>query len=227
MYSTQERAFAFLAIGKAAGLNADTDMIVDIMIGDQLVDKFENRDLTVTDARLNGSELTLSGSGNGEVYYFWSSEGIKVNEKVKEEDSIMKLRREYFDYRSKRKITDGRFTQGQLIVCKISLTGMGRNAENIVVSDLIPAGFEIENPRLSASTDFNWTVKYPMNVQYMDIRDDRLLLFTNLVSNKTTGFYYMLRVVNKGEFELPVIAGEAMYDKEFHSYNGAGKVSVK
>ena len=87
--------------------------------------------------------------------------------------------------------------------------------------------FEIENPRLSASTEFNWTVKNPMNIQYMDIRDDRLLLFTNLVSNKTTEFYYMLRVVNKGQFEMPVIAGEAMYDREFHSYNGAGKVTVE
>jgi uncharacterized protein YfaS (alpha-2-macroglobulin family) len=37
----------------------------------------------------------------------------------------------------------------------------------------------------------------------------------------------MLRVVNKGKFTLPVIGAEAMYDREFHSYNGAGIVRVK
>jgi hypothetical protein len=37
----------------------------------------------------------------------------------------------------------------------------------------------------------------------------------------------MLRVVNKGRFNLPVIGAEAMYDPEFHSYNGAGIVMVK
>ncbi len=66
-----------------------------------------------------------------------------------------------------------------------------------------------------------------MYVEYMDIRDDRLLLFTRLISSRTTEFYYMLRVVNKGQFALPVIAGEAMYDREYHSYNGAGKLTVK
>jgi uncharacterized protein YfaS (alpha-2-macroglobulin family) len=227
MYSTQERSFAFLALGKAASLNADTDMTVDIKVGNEVVGRFENRDITLADARLNNGEITLIAEGSGAVYYFWNTEGIKINEKVKEEDSIMKIRREYFDYRSRRKISDNTFNQAQLIVCKISLTGMGRNAENIVISDLIPAGFEIENPRLSASTDFNWSVSHPMNIDYMDIRDDRLLLFTSLNSNRTNEFYYMLRVVNKGQFELPVIAGEAMYDREFHSYHGAGKVTVK
>jgi uncharacterized protein YfaS (alpha-2-macroglobulin family) len=37
----------------------------------------------------------------------------------------------------------------------------------------------------------------------------------------------MLRVVNKGEFQLPAIAAEAMYDREFHSFNGAGKIIVE
>jgi hypothetical protein len=60
----------------------------------------------------------------------------------------------------------------------------------------------------------------------MDIRDDRLLLFTNLAGNQTKGFYYLLRVVNQGTYQLPVIGAEAMYDKEYHSYHGAGLVKV-
>jgi uncharacterized protein YfaS (alpha-2-macroglobulin family) len=33
-------------------------------------------------------------------------------------------------------------------------------------------------------------------------------------------------VVNQGTYQLPVIGAEAMYDQEYHSYNGAGVVKV-
>ena len=60
------------------------------------LDKFTGNDLTVTDEKLNGGKIKLKSSGKGDVYYFWSAEGIKLNEKVKEEDSYVKVRREYY-----------------------------------------------------------------------------------------------------------------------------------
>jgi uncharacterized protein YfaS (alpha-2-macroglobulin family) len=226
MYSTQERSFAFLALGKAASLNADANVTVDILVDGKPISKFSGKDLTVTDEKLNGANITLKASGKGDVYYFWSAEGVKLNEKVKEEDSYMQIRRSFYSYKTERLIPDNRFFQGELIVCKIELTGFDRNADNIVITDLIPAGFEIENPRLNPATELKWKPRNPLNVQYMDIRDDRLLLFTNLNRNKANEFYYLLRVVNQGTYQLPVIGAEAMYDQEYHSYNGAGVVNV-
>jgi hypothetical protein len=226
IYSTQERSFAFLALGKAASLNADADVTVDILVDGKSINKFSGKDLTISNDKLNSSNITLKASGKGEVYYFWSAEGVKVNEKVKEEDSFMQVRRSYYSYKTGRLIPDFRFYQGELVVCKIELRGFERNAENIVITDLIPAGFEIENPRLNPATELQWIPDNPMYVQYMDIRDDRLLLFTNLAGNQTKGFYYLLRVVNQGTYQLPVIGAEAMYDKEYHSYHGAGLVKV-
>ncbi|UCH66782.1 MAG: hypothetical protein JSW63_06565, partial [Ignavibacterium sp.] len=226
MYSTQERAFAFLAIGKAASLNADADVSIDIIVDGETLNKFTGKDLTVTDERLNGDNITLKATGNGKVYYFWNAEGVKLNEKVKEEDSFVQIRREYFNYNSGRKIFDNKFYQGELIVCKIKLTGFERGAENIIISDLIPAGFEIENPRLNPATELYWVPKNPLKVDYMDIRDDRLLLFTNLSRKKTNEFYYLLRAVNQGTYQLPVIGAEAMYDQEYHSYHGAGVIRI-
>jgi len=226
MYSTQERSFAFLALGKAASLNADANVSIDIIVDGNNLNKFTGKDLTVTDEKLNGANVTLKAAGNGEVYYFWNAEGVKVNEKVKEEDSYLQIRRTYFGYKTGRKIVDNKFYQGELIVCKIELTGFERGAENIIISDLIPAGFEIENPRLNPATELTWAPKYPLRVDYMDIRDDRLLLFTNLSRNKINEFYYLLRVVNQGTYQLPVIGAEAMYDQEYHSYHGAGVIKV-
>ncbi|MCW8962135.1 MAG: hypothetical protein OQK29_11265, partial [Ignavibacteriaceae bacterium] len=226
MYSTQERSFAFLALGKAASLNADANVTVDILVDGKPISKFSGKDLTVTDEKLNGANITLKASGKGDVYYFWSAEGVKLNEKVKEEDSYMQIRRSFYSYKTERLISDNRFYQGELIVCKIELAGFDRNADNIVITDLIPAGFEIENPRLNPATELKWKPRNPMNVQHMDIRDDRLLLFTNLVRNRTNDFYYLLRIVNQGTYQLPVIGAEAMYDQEYHSYHSAGVVKV-
>ena len=226
MYSTQERSFAFLALGKAASLNANADCNSRYNVDGKSINKFSGKDLTVSEEKLNASNIILKASGKGEVYYFWSAEGVKLNEKVKEEDSYMQIRRSFYSYKTGRLIPDKIFYQGELIVCKIELTGFDRNADNIVITDLIPAGFEIENPRLNPATELKWVPKNPMNVQYMDIRDDRLLLFTDLKRNQTNDFYYLLRVVNQGTYQLPVIGAEAMYDQEYHSYNGAGVVRV-
>ena len=226
MFSTQERSFAFLALGKAASLNADANVNVDILVDGNSINKFSGKDLTIRDEKLNSADITLKADGNGEVYFFWTAEGVKLNEKVKEEDAYLQIRRSYYSYRTGRIIPDYRFYQGELIVCKIDLTGFERNAENIVITDLIPAGFEIENPRLNPATEIKWIPKNPMYVQYTDIRDDRLILFTDLNRNKTNEFYYLLRVVNQGTYQLPVIGAEAMYDQEYHSYHGAGIVKV-
>ena len=123
MYSTQERSFAFLALGKAARLNADTDMTVQVVAGNEIVATVNNTDRTISDNRLNTDNVVLNSSGKGSMYYFWDVEGIKREGKIKEEDNLMKVRREYLDYNTKRKITDGKFNQGDLLICRLTLEG--------------------------------------------------------------------------------------------------------
>ncbi|MCB0747171.1 MAG: hypothetical protein KDC90_06865, partial [Ignavibacteriae bacterium] len=226
IYSTQDRSFSFLALGKALKAQVNSNVKVDVLLDDKIVETYNNNDITIDSKELNSAIITLKSSGEGKVYYFWNTEGISLRNFVKEEDSQMKVRRTYYDYKTKNELRN-KFKQGDLIVCKISLTGGPRSAENIAISDLIPAGFEIENPRLSTSTNFTWENKNKMKVDYMDIRDDRLILFTDLIANRTFDFYYMLRVINKGEYQLPVIGAEAMYDREYHSFNGADLIIVE
>lgn len=227
MYSTQERSFTYLALGKAFKNASQSDVKVEVFSDDALLDTYMNKTLTIEGHRLKNDEITLKSEGKGNTYYFWSSEGISKSKTIKEEDSNIKVRRTYYDYKTKNIINTNNIPQGTLIVCKISLTCGIRSVKNVAVTDMIPAGFEIENPRLSTSTNFNWQNKNKMRVDYMDVRDDRLILFTDLTAKKSYNFYYMMRAVNKGEFQLPVIGAEAMYDGEFHSYNGAGKIIVR
>ncbi|MBN1637673.1 MAG: alpha-2-macroglobulin family protein [Ignavibacteriales bacterium] len=226
-YSTQERSFIFLALGKSAKRTSDANMKVYVNVNGSVIETYNGKDITTSNSKLNGANVTLKSEGTGELYYFWNTEGVKVGEKIKEVDSFIRIRRAYYDYRTKQQITNNKFTQGQLIVCKITLSSLGSSAENIVITDMIPAAFEIENPRLSTSTELTWKSDNPLNPQYTDIRDDRIILFTDINFNSTKDYYYMLRVVNQGKFQLPVIGAEAMYDREFHSFNGAGVIEVK
>ncbi len=224
IYTTQERAFTFVGIGKAARKNSSSNVKVDLWSNGKKIGSFDNKDLSLQ-LDNNISSLTLKAYGSGEVYYFLSTGGVKTGN-VDEGDSHMQVRRRYYDYRTRGEISSDNFYQGQLIVCKISLSSTDVYAKNIAISDLIPSGFEIENPRLSGNSQLQWENNQPMKLQYMDIRDDRLILFTSIDQFGTKNFYYMLRVVNKGKFQLPVISGEAMYDPEIHSINGRGVVRV-
>jgi len=226
VFNTQEQAFYFLAMGKAASITADSKVKVDVIIDNKVIGSSNGGDLQLEDNKIAGKTLLLRGTGKGEVFYYWSASGMKSNEKVKETDNNIGVRREYYDFKTGQRINNNSFYQGQLIVCKIKLIGQNQSAENVVITDIAPAGFEIENPRLSATSNMTWTSKNPVSVQYLDVRDDRLLIFTKLESKTTKEFNYMLRVVNKGSFSLPVISAEAMYNPDIRSYNGSGSVQV-
>ncbi len=226
MYSTQETAFVMLALGKAARRSASSDMAVAVMVDGKKRSSYDGKSVTVSEKELGSGTVSLKASGKGEVYYFWSAEGIRMQGGIEENDAGMSVRRSWYDYRTRKQISPTELRQGQLVVCKISVSGEGRSVDNVVVTDIIPAGCEIENARLRASTELNWTVNNPLPVEYMDVRDDRLILFTSLEGSGTREFLYLMRVVNQGAFLLPPLAAEAMYDPGFHSYHGAARVTV-
>ena len=226
MYSTQETAFAMLALGKAARRGADSRLKVQVLVNGNTVAEYNGRDIRLTEKELGTGTVSLKTEGSGNVYYYWSAEGIKKRGTVIEEDEGMRVRREWLDYRTRLPVNPSQLRQGQLLVCRLSLGGVGRSVENVIVTDIIPAGCEIENPRLRPSTSHAWSVENPMRVEYMDVRDDRLILFTSLAGNETREFLYLLRVVNQGRFVLPPVAAEAMYDPSYHSYHGAAAVSI-
>ncbi len=227
MYSTQETAFVMLALGKAARRSADANISVSVLVDGKKRATFSGKSLVLGEKEIGTGTVKLRASGGGEAYYFWYAEGVKLRGDVEEIDANMRVRRRYYDYRSGQPVSGNEFRQGQLIVCKLSLAGEGRSIDNVALTDVVPAGFEIENPRLRPSTALGWSLSNPMKIEYTDVRDDRLILFTSLDGGKTGEFAYLLRVVNAGRFILPPVAAEAMYDPAFRSYHGAGVVNVR
>jgi uncharacterized protein YfaS (alpha-2-macroglobulin family) len=60
---------------------------------------------------------------------------------------------------------------------------------------------------------------------YTDIRDDRMNLYLTL-TEKEIVYYYTTRAVTVGQFSVPSIRAEAMYDEEKYSLSGAGSMKV-
>lgn len=225
IYNTQERAFAFLGLGKSAKGSPFNDLKVEVIADDKTLGEFSGKDITLN-IPADAKSIKLKGMGQGEVYYFQSTSGVKKSN-IKERDSHLQVRRTYFDYATGNEIKNGRFAQGKLVVCKISLTGGEFSASNIAISDLIPSGFEIDNPRLAQVSKVQTKYVNTLNPRFMDIKDDRMILFTNAEKGTTKDFYYLIRAVNKGKFVLPVISAEGMYDGEINSVNGSGVIRIK
>jgi uncharacterized protein YfaS (alpha-2-macroglobulin family) len=222
--NTQERVFAFLAMGKIAKQAAQTKITGEILSNNRKVANYDNNTVSLTTKQLKGGDISITTKGKGRLYYFWEAEGISKDGSYLEEDKYMKVRKTFYD-RFGKQITDNHFKQNDLVVIKLSIQGSyNTSIENVVISDILPAGFEIENPRISSVPGMGWTTNkgYP---KYTDIRDDRINFFVTVTSS-VKNYYYVVRAVTPGTFQMGPVGADAMYNGEYHSYSGGGVIRV-
>lgn len=222
--NTQERAFSLLALGKLAKKNAGSTVTASVLADGKAMGNFTGKDLTVNNVA--NRPLALRTSGKGSLYYFWETEGISRSGQVVEEDSYLQVRRQFLN-RNGAPVGATSFKQNDLVVVKITIQAAESAGEvkNVAITDLLPAGLEIENPRIGAVRDLTWATN-AAQPDYLDVRDDRINLFTT-VDTTPKSFYYLARAVSKGTFKLGPVSADAMYNAEYHSYNGAGVVRVR
>jgi len=222
--NTQEMSFGFLAMGKYARLTPIGKATATIKNGDKKLADFSGKDIWIK--KLDADQpVTIDVQGEGSIFYFVESQGIPADGKVKDADNYLKVRRSYFT-KEKREITNGQFNQNDLIVVKITLESLtGASVENVAITDILPAGFEIENARITEMPELSW-INTDMNYDYRDIRDDRIHFFTT-AGNGIQTFYYLARAVTPGNYQLGPVSADAMYNGAYHSYYGSGKVVVR
>lgn len=223
--STQDRSFAFLALGKMAKRAQQSDVSARVTVNGKEIGSFNGTDLVISEG-ISNQVINLQASGSGSLYYFWEMEGIPMNMAGKQEDSYLKVRKTFYD-RFGHEVTGKAFLQNDLIVVKLSLQALDFNAsvENVAVADILPAGLEIENPRIGAIPELAW-IKDASGYDYLDVRDDRITFFTT-ATGTSKNYYYVVRAVSKGLFNMGPVSADAMYNGEYHSYWGAGVVMVK
>lgn len=223
-YTTQDNAFAFLALGKIMRKQPPGEYTGTIKIDGAKLADFRSGDHQFGDKGWSGKTAAISIQGTGNCYYYWTAFGIPASMDIKEYDQELMVRRRYLNKEGK-PIKYDQIQQGDMVVAEIKIKALTENLDNVVIADLLPAGLEIENPRLESRAGISW-IKDGFRPDYMDIRDDRMLLFTNLPLQKERKFHYALRAVTVGEFILPPITAEAMYDPAKTSVANSGNVKI-
>ena len=223
--NTQENVWGILALGKLARASNRTAATATVLSAGKAIGSTGGDATTIDLKAYLNRPLQLQVKGTGQYYYFWEVQGITADGSYKEEDSYLKVRRSYYD-RSGQPITGTTFRQNDLIVVKLSLQAQWSGVvDNVVVTDMLPAGFEIENTRLTDMPEMKW-IKTEATPDYLDYRDDRVNMFTS-ATGEQKDFYYMVRAVSPGTYQLGPVQADAMYNGFFHSYNGAGVVKVQ
>jgi len=223
--STQECVFTFLAMSKIAKMAEASDIKASIKVDGVEIANFDNSTVTLNTDDFAGGNLEITTSGTGTLYYFWDAEGISADGSYIEEDRNIEVRKYFYDNLGNQ-IKNNKFKQSDLILVRISIIGLtDLSIDNVVITDILPAGFEIENARLVQVQNvvIPTSKTYP---EYLDIRDDRISFFTN-VNSTERNFYYLVRAVTKGTFKMGPVGADAMYNGEFHSYNGGGEIIIE
>jgi hypothetical protein len=233
-YTTQENGWALLALGKVIARDLAEPASGEILVGGSVVGRFGDADsaesTVVTGEGWAGRTVEIRPDGPGVAYYSVLDSGVPREPVVAPADEGLTVRRAYLDS-SGEPIDPARIKAGEVIICRLSLSSQRGRVGNVVVSDLVPAGLEIENPRLVEWGGPEWIARRdpraPVNlaIEHLDVRDDRLLLFTTAYPTERV-FFYGLRAVTAGQFVLPPIRAEAMYDPQVRSVQRGGEITV-
>lgn len=222
-FSTQEAVFSVLALGKMAKQANANAIAAEVLVDGKSIAQTKGETIKLNTAQLKGKNVEIKTS-SGKVYYSWVSEGVDATGSFEAVDNYMKVRRRFLN-RNGNEVSNGIFNQNDLIVVELTIEkAYSDNIENVVITDLLPAGFEVENIRISTVPTLNW-IKENSYELGRDVRDDRVNLFINLTQQKQT-YYYLVRAVSAGTYQLGPVAADAMYNGEMHSYNGGGVIRI-
>ena len=144
-----------------------------------------------------------------------SSEGVRAGAEYKVGGQGLAVRRVYRDLAGDEiDLEQGELKLGDLVFVEVTIENTsGTTIQNIALVDRLPAGFEIENPRLGRSTPASWIDAAELwPTDFMNMRDDRITAFGALAPRTARKVVYTVRAVTSGKFALPPVEAEAMYD---------------
>ena len=96
------------------------------------------------------------------------------------------------------------------------------NAEQLILSFIVPSGWEIRTSRLNEGP----LAQNLSAFEYQDIRDDRIYTYFSLPKGQAKTFRVLLNAAYQGSFYMPGIACEAMYDNSINARNTGNWVEI-
>jgi alpha-2-macroglobulin len=125
------------------------------------------------------------------------------------------------EYRNKHNnpVTTAQLGEELTVVVRVRSTD-NQNLENVAIEDLLPGGFEIVEESVHTGTCSDWG-----DIEYADVREDRLLAF-GTVTGSDTEITYRIKATNRGTYTIPPVQAEAMYHQKIRARGVSGTLTV-
>jgi uncharacterized protein YfaS (alpha-2-macroglobulin family) len=174
------------------------------------------------------SPLTVSNKGDGNVQAVISVSGSPLTPEPAAERGF-KIERKYFTLDGEpADVTKAK--QNQRFVVVLKMTEPQPQFGRVIVADYLPAGFEIDNPKLVSSGDtgtLGWItdVADPVNSEF---RDDRFTAAFDRQHDSAPVFTvaYVVRAVSPGHYVLPQAVVEDMYRPDRFGRTATGAIDI-
>ena len=229
-WTTQESAFTLIAIGQLARQQAERPPFAGtVWVGERRLGRFTSEATAVFDDIRDGGALRIvmdEGYEPGSGYYTLTTRGVARDAAYRPLAEGLEIERLLLD-REGKAIDPTALRQGDLIVVKTRVRSVAGDVDNVVVQQLLPSGLEVENPRLATTESLPWVSDANLEPQSLDLRDDRVLIFTDLPANSWQNLYSLTRAVSPGSFRLPPIHAEAMYNPALRASGKRGGLVVE
>jgi alpha-2-macroglobulin len=219
--STQENAWMILAaraIGKQARLSLDVS-------GEKRQSPLYR---SVRAADLQASALKITNTGDAPARAVVSVNGAPITPEPAAEKGF-KLERLYFTLDGK-PANPAKARQNQRFAVVLKITEPTPQYGRIVVADYLPAGFEIDDPRLVSSGDtgtLDW-IEGAAEPVYSEFRDDHFgaAFDRNSKSPAVFAVAYVVRAVSPGTYVLPQAFVEDMYRPDRYGRTSTGTIEI-
>lgn len=228
-WTTQEEAFTLLALGQLAQRQSKFPPYSgSVIVAGKKIGTFTNKAVTFTVRGADPVTIQMdNGYQPGAAFYSVVSRGVPTDDAYKAENAGLEIEREILD-RDGNAVDLENVKQGDLIVLKTRLRSVSGPVQNVAVVSLLPSGLEVENPRLQSTEQLPWVTDAQFSLAYMDLRDDRILVFADLLPpNSWQTYYTLVRAVAPGRFRLPPVHAEAMYNPALRAEGEKGTMEVK
>ena len=210
--STQTTAYALYAMSKFALKNGGKGIQVAVTNNGKTEAVTTNK--SVADKKLvvkNGSNsVQIKNNNNNTIYVRVTNSGMLP---IGEEKEMFTNLSAIVNYKTRAgaNLNWNEIPQGTEIIAQITIRNTSNEPiENVALTQILPSGFEIMNSRF---TDFG---SYAENkADYIDIRDDRTNFYFGLKAGETRTFNMLLSATYLGNYYLPGMQCEAMYDNTY------------
>jgi uncharacterized protein YfaS (alpha-2-macroglobulin family) len=176
-----------------------------------------------------GSNLKIANTGDAPVQAVVSVSGAPVTPEPAAERGF-KIERLYYTLDGK-PANPANVKQNQRFAVVLKVTEPQPQYGRIILADYLPAGFEIDNPRLVSSGDtgtLSW-IENAAAPAYSEFRDDRFTAAFDRKAGDKSVFTvaYVVRAVSPGRYVLPQAYVEDMYRPDRFGRTGTGGIEVE